>query len=631
MQENIPCLVDARQGKTVSFQGKLLYSSYNPSASILRDVANRNFLPGTVVLCISPCLCYGIKELLEKLPENCIALGIEADEALHEFSLPYATECTHGAVPFTHDAPLTHDTPHDAADSSAHFVFVPRADLMRLPEILCARTPVLSDGTMLLPKGAVRRTVAINFSAGAAFHADFYNALTNACALCVSQFWKNRITLTKFGRLFFRNMMRNVQRVQVLDAKEFFGTVKKQIVVCGAGESLEQTVRDIFALRDLFYVIAVDAAFSALRAHGIVADAVVCEESQIAIAEAFVGFANVVNATKKCACEKSEKHHITIFAGLSSWTGLRTFTEGTLHTNEVGTNEQTTYLTLAYFATKYDDTNFFARLEDAGILPTVLPPLGSVGLTATEIALKVRASSDVPVYVTGLDFSYSVGATHTKGTFQQILNVANNYRLKPVGNYAAAFAIGAEWEKVPVYGEATFVNANMPVTEKCVVTTKSLAGYAEKFSATFSGCKNLFDARVTGLRLNIAVKQICKSVSQGDICNEEKNCTNNQNEAAAANDNAQNGAPTFCSEKKEKKLLDFFVKERNALLELRSLLAGEKNISDAERANKIHEILAQREYLYLHFPDGYALSMDTSFLKRVRSEIDFFLKDLRSY
>ena len=45
---------------------------------------------------------------------------------------------------------------------------------------------------------------------------------------------------------------------------------------------------------------------------------------------------------------------------------------------------------------------------------------------------------------------------------------------------------------------------------------------------------------------------------------------------------------------------------------------------------EIKEILKEREYLYLHFPDGYSLSMETQFLKRIRAEIDFFLKDINS-
>ena len=76
----------------------------------------------------------------------------------------------------------------------------------------------------------------------------------------------------------------------------------------------------------------------------------------------------------------------------------------------------------------------------------------------------------------------------------------------------------------------------------------------------------------------------------------------------------------------------FFAEERKALFRLKDLLVN----GDAARSKtmtvqeEIGTILARREYLYLHFPDGYECKPnDISFLKRVRSEIDFFLKDMR--
>jgi hypothetical protein len=42
---------------------------------------------------------------------------------------------------------------------------------------------------------------------------------------------------------------------------------------------------------------------------------------------------------------------------------------------------------------------------------------------------------------------------------------------------------------------------------------------------------------------------------------------------------------------------------------------------------KIESLAKKREYLFLHFADGERFKSDLSFLKRVRIEIDFFLKD----
>ena len=52
------------------------------------------------------------------------------------------------------------------------------------------------------------------------------------------------------------------------------------------------------------------------------------------------------------------------------------------------------------------------------------------------------------------------------------------------------------------------------------------------------------------------------------------------------------------------------------------------DFSKEEQNTLITEILKEREYLYLHFPDGTKLSLSQSFLNRVRAELDFFLKDI---
>ena len=43
---------------------------------------------------------------------------------------------------------------------------------------------------------------------------------------------------------------------------------------------------------------------------------------------------------------------------------------------------------------------------------------------------------------------------------------------------------------------------------------------------------------------------------------------------------------------------------------------------------QLFALLESMDYLYLHFPDGHKASLEISFLKRVRAEIDFFLKDI---
>ena len=67
-----PCVVPAKQGFSVSYNQRFLYSKYNPSKLIIDKVSELSILPGTIFLCNSAILEYGIKELCNKLPENCL-------------------------------------------------------------------------------------------------------------------------------------------------------------------------------------------------------------------------------------------------------------------------------------------------------------------------------------------------------------------------------------------------------------------------------------------------------------------------------------------------------------------------------------------------------------------------------
>ena len=68
--------------------------------------------------------------------------------------------------------------------------------------------------------------------------------------------------------------------------------------------------------------------------------------------------------------------------------------------------------------------------------------------------------------------------------------------------------------------------------------------------------------------------------------------------------------------------------ERKSLEYLRDLLTGKTELKDDELMSEIRKVAEPREYLYLHFADGYKFSMNQSFLNRIRTELDFFLKYL---
>ena len=72
----------------------------------------------------------------------------------------------------------------------------------------------------------------------------------------------------------------------------------------------------------------------------------------------------------------------------------------------------------------------------------------------------------------------------------------------------------------------------------------------------------------------------------------------------------------------------FLQEEKKALNNLKDIFTGKIQLNEEERIKKITALLQNREYLYLHFPDGYKLELSQNFLNRIRIEIDYFLKKL---
>lgn len=546
-----PCLVRTGQGFSLSYQNRLLYSKYAPQKAIVQTVARLTVLPHTLILCASPCLWYGLSELLAKLPASCFVLGIEADENLHDVA---AAELRNILAQWQAE----HGEPPPVA-------LLRRDEILDIVEIIMAGR---SQSISLPPIHSFRRAILLEMSGGTAFHADQYQQIACAVENAIASFWKNRITLTKLGRLFSRNVFRNLAALpRSVPLAAFLKSVDRPIVVFGAGESAGQTIAETpHDAWKSYFVLAVDAALPVLVANGIVPHAVVAVESQLAIEKAYIGCTGL---------------DIMLFADLSSRRQVTAHTAGAV----------------SYIASQFADTRFLTDLRARGLLPPDVPALGSVGLTATYLALNLRATPAVPVYVTGLDFSFSPGATHTRGAPAHTARLIAANRLMPAANYDAAFRPGARF---------------VPGKNGIVCTDKALSSYARQFAGFFGSAENLFDLGKSSLPLGIA---------RADAITDAPPIAYPRTKSKTTyTDNVQQAVDAF------------FAQENAALERLKALLMhGERVKSPGMTVREeIAQLLARREYLYLHFPDGYQCNVDDlSFLKRVRSEIDFFLKDIQ--
>lgn len=518
-----PCLVQTGQGFSVEYNQKLLYSKYNPSKQICMKIDSMEFLPGTIVLGFSAVLNHGIENLISKLPENCLLLLCEADKELNDFSSVHFTEG---------------ETVSDIPEAS---IRVSEKEMYKLPVILQKSSYTFSSGRTVSFAGNFKRVVRIDFSAGVQFHSDFYDRLEIACVNSVKQFWTNRFTLSKFGRRYSHNLFTNLKLLpKSKPLKDFIKSVNKPVFVFGAGESSEKGIEELKKIpRNEVFILCADTAFPMLRSNGIVPDGIVLDEAQSIIAQSFIG------------ARKAVSEGVHIFQSLCALPHVA--------------DRRFPVSSISFYGTEYAPGSFFDLLKEQAFFPPVIPAFGSVGNTAYVLALLIRRDNSVPVYHYGLDFAYSVGKTHAKGTPAHKRQLGGMFRLKGAENFNASFGPGV---------------IKLPDSAPFPFTTLLLSGYADTF------------------------RQL--KAQGGVVINEI------------------NGA--FAQKTKNEKVDSYIRQEKEALIRLKDLLSGKTELPEKERSEEIKKLLKNREYLYLHFPDGYKLSMDLSFLKRVRGEIDGFLK-----
>ena len=226
---------------------------------------------------------------------------------------------------------------------------------------------------------------------------------------------------------------------------------------------------------------------------------------------------------------------------------------------------------ISYFTTEFTQASFIDRFEKERILPPKNEPFGSVGITAYYYANVFRKNASVPVYTYGLDFAYSAGRTHTKGAMADNARFMNSSRIKNDANFGAAFC------------EPAIKNGDM-------FTTQILQRYADLMMAL---------RQAQGPQTQVQGPQIQK----------------------------HDGVPELV-EGQSQKLKNYLQKEKESLEKLKALLTGEKQVPPEDLEREITALVTEREYLYLHFPDGHKFVYTQSFLNRIRIEVDYYLKVL---
>ncbi|MCL2277103.1 MAG: DUF115 domain-containing protein [Treponema sp.] len=529
--------------------GKTLLSGVDPEGRALKIVSALALRERTLYFCPSPLYGYGLSAFLSRVenetPSSAI-LCVECDEELFELS-------------------------KNNIDIS-----ILKKPKLRLTNIQDAAS--LSDFIYnTWGARAFRRAEVARLSGGWQLKSDLYNSLYESVCAEIATDWGNALTLAKLGRLYIRNALRNLADISRFSPLDKLSFGKKTVLVLGAGPSLDETLDMLknnfseaaeFPVRRGFKIICVDTCLGALKERGIMPDLAVILESQHWNLGDFIpcnGWNVPAAADLSCLPASARVLDSGGYLFMTPWTRLR----------------------------------IFSRLKERGLLPPEIPPLGSVGLTAVEIARRATSGN---IICSGLDFSFTADKYHCKGAPGCFLKFIRQNRFRGL--------VSAE-----AYKEKSF-----PVLSKSGVPAFSspvMRHYHETFKNEFSKDERLFDVMGTGLPLDLKTLTITETFNllSADAKPEDQKQGNDKN---INNDNYKQN------------ILSFFESELNRLNELRRYLTNEEEI-DRERFSVLIE---ECDYLWAHFPDyaggRQSKLSDISFLKRIRAELDPMIKLLRN-
>ncbi len=320
-----PSLVDTGRGITVRYKNRYLYSSLDPLDPIKRRIENLPLLEKTLFFVPSIGLGYGLRELLERLPDNSHVLCVEVDQVLMKLAISQ-----------------------------------PYLSLPKSPQLSIVRTDDPGNLIRMLHTLGIeqfRRVQPLHLCRAYELYRDAYDRMQMILEEELQTYWKNKITMVHMGRLWVRNALENLHRIAWSESLESLST-RSPVVVAGAGPSLEDSLSLIRQIRERVVLLATDTALPVLASERIRPDAVIALESQLVNIQDFIGM---------------------LFEGVPLICDI------TCSPNVVQLFDNPIY----FFSSAFYPLSLFERMSAAGLMPFQLPPLGSVGVTALYIALEL--------------------------------------------------------------------------------------------------------------------------------------------------------------------------------------------------------------------------------------------------
>lgn len=569
-----PCLVETRQGFSVLYENKYLYSKYSPKESIKKVIDNLTILPNTLILCFSPVLGYGLEKLFSILPENTFVIGIERDKNLYDFS----KSSSESIIP-------------SLLETKENFLYINFESPLEIAKL------VNNLSSIEFPKLAnFKRALPIEFSGGVQLYLEFYKNVVNLVDDSISQFWKNRTTLIKLGRLYAGNFFKNLKDIATSSKDDSFYihdlkklTKNKTLLVLGTGISLDNFLPKLkdkietSSFREKLFIIVVDASLPVVLKYNIFPDLVVGVEGQLAIEKAYIG---------------SKNTKINFASDLLSRPSIKRILNGKN----------------CFFISKYTNENFFeffSQIASKLNIP-VIEPLGSVGLVALELAL--FCENQKKIYCCGLDFSFIPGKTHGNGAPVHTNILSNCNKLFSTEQFSSSF----NETNFFIQGLSSKIN---PGNKE--LTSKALFSYGQHFIKRYSRITKLYNlgdfgmlTKIPSVNFQYFFSDISESIQNEKI---KEKITDKKTSTIKFDSRIHNSENDISSIKQTVK--DFLSIQHEKLTEIKEILIGNKD------STNLRSLLQDCGYLYLHFPDGEkGPKLIPDFLKRIRAEVEYFLK-----
>ena len=244
-----------------------------------------------------------------------------------------------------------------------------------------------------------RRVRRVELSGGSRINSELYSRLVSFAIESLAAYWRNRHALRILGRHWVRHIYANLANMSRRKTNASPPLVIRKIpIVAGAGPSLDDSFDFILSHRDKLCVLAADTALGTLMRRGIEPDIVCALETQ---------------AWNHLDFHDSRQLDFTLLADMTCYPPTLRHGRGRVE----------------LFTSLFARLDFLDRLRAAGLAVRPIPPLGSVGLAAVHLALEL---SSLPVFLLGLDFAYSPGKTHSRGSSVHQWQLACAERTNPL-------------------------------------------------------------------------------------------------------------------------------------------------------------------------------------------------------